>query len=84
MENGPFIDDLAIKRLIFHSYVSLPEGRQVGNLERKYHRTTTFGISPGISKYCWHRHVGFSYNVGPSKRYVCWFITLSNYTYNML
>ena len=21
MENGPFIDDLAIKRLIFHSYV---------------------------------------------------------------
>jgi len=27
MENGPFIDDLAIKRLVFHSYVSLPEGR---------------------------------------------------------
>ena len=26
MENGPFIDDLAVKRLIFHSYVSLPEG----------------------------------------------------------
>jgi hypothetical protein len=28
MESGPFIDDLAlaIKRLIFHSYVSLPEG----------------------------------------------------------
>ena len=26
MENGPFIDDLAIKELIFHSYVSLPEG----------------------------------------------------------
>ena len=24
MEHGPFIDDLAIKRLIFHSYVSLP------------------------------------------------------------
>jgi hypothetical protein len=27
MENGPFIDDLAIKRLIFHSYVSLPDGK---------------------------------------------------------
>jgi hypothetical protein len=26
MKNGPFIDDLAIKRMIFHSYVSLPEG----------------------------------------------------------
>ena len=26
MENGSFLDDLAIKRLIFHSYVRLPEG----------------------------------------------------------
>jgi hypothetical protein len=26
MENGPIIDDLAIKRLIFHSYVSLRSG----------------------------------------------------------
>ena len=48
MDNGPFIDYLAFKRLIFRSYVSLPEGRQVGNLERKYHRATTFGISRGF------------------------------------
>ena len=26
MENGPFIDDLPIKMVIFNSYVSLPEG----------------------------------------------------------
>ena len=26
MENDPFIDDLAIEVVIFHSYVSLPEG----------------------------------------------------------
>ena len=26
MENGPFIDDLPITTVIFHSYVSLPEG----------------------------------------------------------
>ena len=29
MEYGPFIDDLAIKSLIFHSYVSLPDGKHV-------------------------------------------------------
>ena len=28
MENGPFIDDLAIKMVIFHSYVSLPKGNR--------------------------------------------------------
>ena len=27
MKNGPSIDDLAIKRLIIHSHVSLPEGK---------------------------------------------------------
>jgi hypothetical protein len=26
MENGPFIVDLPIEMVIFHSYVSLPEG----------------------------------------------------------
>jgi hypothetical protein len=26
MENDPFIDDLPIEVVIFHSYVSLPEG----------------------------------------------------------
>ena len=26
MENGPFIDGLPIKIVIFHGYVSLPEG----------------------------------------------------------
>ena len=29
MENGPFILDLPIKMVIFHSYVSLPEGKWV-------------------------------------------------------
>jgi len=28
MKNGPFIDDLPIKMVIFHSYVKLPEGRR--------------------------------------------------------
>ena len=27
IENGPFINDLPIKKVIFRSYVSLPEGR---------------------------------------------------------
>jgi hypothetical protein len=27
MENGPFIGDLPIQIMIFHSYVSLPEGK---------------------------------------------------------
>ena len=31
MQHGPFIDDLAIKRLIFHSYVSLTEGILCGH-----------------------------------------------------
>ena len=26
IEHGPFIDDLPIKLVIFHSYVTLPEG----------------------------------------------------------
>ena len=26
IENGPFIVDLPIKNVVFHSYVSLPEG----------------------------------------------------------
>ena len=26
MENGPFIEDLPIKMVIFYSYVELPEG----------------------------------------------------------
>jgi len=30
-ENGPFIDDLAIKRLISQSYFSLPEGILCGH-----------------------------------------------------
>ena len=30
-ENGPFIVDLPIKVVIFHSYVSLPEGKQTVN-----------------------------------------------------
>ena len=28
MENGPVIDDLPIKMVIFNSYVSLPEGNE--------------------------------------------------------
>ena len=28
MENAPFIDDLPIKTMIFHSNVSLPEGNE--------------------------------------------------------
>jgi hypothetical protein len=27
IENGPFINDLPTKKVIFRSYVSLPEGR---------------------------------------------------------
>jgi hypothetical protein len=31
MENGPFIDDLPIKMVIFHSYVSLAEGNHANH-----------------------------------------------------
>ena len=27
MENGPFIEDFPFKKVIFHPYVSLPEGK---------------------------------------------------------
>ena len=36
MENGPFIGDLPIQTVIFHSYVKLPEGREVWVWKRKH------------------------------------------------
>ena len=46
MKNGPFIDDLAIKRMIFHSQVSLPEG----TFEKKtgYIETLRCSIDPPL------------------------------------
>lgn len=52
MENGPFIE-LSIKLVIFHSYVSLPEGnlQQIASSRRKsVGHMKTMGLSLALSR----------------------------------
>ena len=44
MENGPFIDVVPIKMVIFNSYVSLPEGINIMILSGKNKMTCSFPI----------------------------------------
>ena len=45
VENGPFIVDLPMKIVMFHSYVSIPKGKRTSNVhashQAKVHETCT-------------------------------------------
>ena len=56
MENGPFIDVLPVKMVIFNSYVSLPEGTHPAHHFRpRASAQLAFGASEGCRAHLDHR-----------------------------